>query len=262
AKMFLEAQGAGDKILSIFVTAGYPFLESTADIVWQLDQSGADLVEIGIPFSDPIADGPTIQNSSKIALDNGMNVRLALHQVRTIRQKSEIPLILMGYLNPLMKYGLDKFLQDAESAGVDGLIVPDLLPEEFDQLKDVFDNSSLGLSFLISPNTPAERIKEIDKRTSHFIYCVSVTGVTGSRKELAPTLIDFLESLKAMVAHPRLVGFGISNPEHAKKIAKTVDGVIVGSAVIDLLTKQKGSQQMLKTVGQFVQTLKLALRGV
>lgn len=262
AQMFHEAQDAGDKILSVFVTAGYPTLESTADIVWRLDQSGADLVEIGIPFSDPIADGPTIQNSSKIALDNGMTVRLALKQVRTIRQKSEIPLILMGYLNPLLKYGLETFLCDAESAGVDGLIIPDLLPEEFYRLKATFDDSSLGLSFLVSPNTPPERIKKIDKLTSHFIYCVSVTGVTGSRAGLSSTLLGFLQSLESIVSHPRLVGFGISNAGNAKNIAKTVEGVIVGSAVIDLMTNHKDSQQMLKTIGQFVHTLKLAVRGL
>ncbi len=258
---FQIGRGRDEKLLSIFVTAGYPHLESAPKLVWQLEESGADLIEIGIPFSDPIADGPTIQHSSKVALENGMNLDLVLKQIQTIRQKSEIPIILMGYLNPLLKYGFDRFIKDAIEAGVDGLIVPDLLPEEFQTIDSEFNGSKLGMNFLISPNTPTARIKKLDAVTSDFIYCVSVTGVTGRRSGVSPGLIDFLQSIKSVVTHPLLVGFGISNPEDANEIGRNADGVIVGSAIIDLITKSRGNQDMLRSIGQFVQRLKLALKG-
>ncbi len=258
---FQKVRGIDEKILSIFVTAGYPHLESAPELVWQLEESGADLIEIGMPFSDPIADGPTIQHSSKTALENGMNLNLALKQIQTIRQKSEIPIILMGYLNPLLKYGFDRFIKDAAEAGVDGLIIPDLLPEEFQTIDPEFSGSKLGMNFLISPNTPSARIKKIDAVTSDFIYCVSVTGVTGSRSGVSHGLIDFLQSIQSVVTHPLLVGFGISNPEDANEIGRNADGVIVGSALIDLMTKSRGNQDMLRSIGQFVQRLKLALKG-
>jgi len=247
--------------LSVFVTAGYPHLESAPKLVWQLEESGADLIEIGVPFSDPIADGPTIQHSSKIALENGMNLNLVLKQIQTIRQKSEIPIILMGYLNPLLKYGFDRFIKDAVETGVDGLIIPDLLPEEFQTIDSEFNGSKLGMNFLISPNTPSARIKKIDAATSDFIYCVSVAGVTGRRSGVSHGLIDFLQSIKSIVTHPLLVGFGISNPEDANEISRNADGVIVGSAIIDLITKSRGDQDMLSSISQFVQSLKLALKG-
>jgi len=258
---FQKVRGRDEKILSVFVTAGYPHLESAPELVWQLEESGADLIEIGMPFSDPIADGPTIQHSSKVALENGMNLNLALKQIQTIRQKSEIPIILMGYLNPLLKYGFDRFIKDAVEAGVDGLIVPDLLPEEFQTIDPEFNGSKLGMNFLISPNTPSARIKKIDAVTSDFIYCVSVTGVTGRRSGVSPGLIDFLQSIKSVVTHPLLVGFGISNPADANEIGRNADGVIVGSAIIDLITKSQGNHDMLRSIGQFAQRLNFALKG-
>ncbi len=190
-----------------------------------------------------------------------MNLNLALKQIQTIRQKSEIPIILMGYLNPLLKYGFDRFIKDAVAAGVDGLIVPDLLPEEFQTIDWEFSGSKLGMNFLISPNTPSARIKKIDEVTSDFIYCVSVTGVTGRRSGVPHGLIDFLQSIKSIVTHPLLVGFGISNPEDANEIGRNADGVIVGSAIIDLITKSQGNQDMLSSISQFAQRLKLALKG-
>ena len=258
---FQKVQKTDEKILSVFVTAGYPHLESAQELVWQLEQSGADLIEIGMPFSDPIADGPTIQHSSKVALENGMNLDLVLKQIQTIRQKSEIPIILMGYLNPLLKYEFDRFIKDAAEAGVDGLIIPDLLPEEFQTIDSEFNGSKLGMNLLISPNTPLARIKKIDEVTSDFIYCVSVTGVTGRRSGVSHDFIDFLQSIKSIVTHPLLVGFGISNPEDANEIGRNSDGVIIGSAIIDLITKSRGDHDMLSSVDQFVQRLKFALKG-
>lgn len=258
---FQNAQKKDEKILSVFITAGYPALDSTAELVWRLQDSGADVIEIGVPFSDPIADGPTIQHASKIALDNGMSLSLALEQIDFVRQKSAIPIILMGYINPFFKYGLDRFIKDATAAGVDGLIIPDLLPEELGILKGLLNSSNFGVNFLVSANTPPSRIKKIDKLTSDFIYCVSLTGVTGRRTGVPSGLIDFVQSIRPVVAHPLLVGFGISNPKDAKEIAQNADGVIVGSAVLDLITESDGPSEMLSAVGDFVQSLKLALKG-
>ncbi len=258
---FQKVRERDEKLLSVFVTAGYPHLESAPELVWQLEESGADLIEIGIPFSDPTADGPTIQHSSKIALENGMNLNLALKQIRTIRKKSEIPIVLMGYLNPILKYGFDRFMEEVVESGVDGLIIPDLLPEELQTFNSKLNGSKLGMNFLISPNTPAARIKKIDAATRDFIYCVSVTGVTGRRSGVSHGLIDFLHSVKSIITHPLLVGFGISNPEDANEIARNADGVIVGSAIIDLMTPSRGDQDMLSSVDRFVQRLKFALQG-
>lgn len=261
SNLFKKIDITGEKILSVFVTAGYPHLESAPELVWQLEKSGADLIEIGIPFSDPIADGPTIQHSSKIALENGMYLSLALKQIKKIRQKSDIPIILMGYLNPLVKYGFDRFMKDATESGVDGLIIPDLLPEEYQTFGSKFHNSILGINFLVSPNTEPVRIKKIDEVTSDFLYCVSVIGVTGQRSGVSHGLKDFLQSVNSFATHPLLVGFGISSPEDASEICKNADGVIVGSAVIDLISKSRGTQDMLSSAGKFVQSLKFALKG-
>ena len=209
------------KLLSIFITAGYPKLESTPKLVNVLEDAGADFLELGVPFSDPIADGPTIQRASQRALANGMNLPILLEQVQMIRKNNQIPIILMGYFNTFMRYGLTKFMTDAQQVGVDGLIIPDLIPEEYRNFRGRFDHSTLGLNFLISPNTPLSRIKTIDNLTRDFIYCVSVTGVTGARRGVHDESVDFLRSLSAHVQNPYLVGFGISTPTDARKPART-----------------------------------------
>ncbi len=259
-KLFQDKQNKKEKVLSIFVTAGYPELEITPDLVFSLEQAGADLVEIGIPFSDPIADGPTIQKASQIALENGMKLEMALEQVQIIRKQSQIPLILMGYINPFLKYGLRNIIQDSEEAGADGFIIPDLIPEEFIKHKNAFSGSKLGLNFLVSPITTKSRIKTVDNLTRDFIYCVAVTGVTGVREGVPQSLIDFLQSLKDTISHPYLVGFGISNPRDASIIAQNCHGIIVGSALINEISKYSSSGEMLTGVSQFVQEFKSALK--
>lgn len=261
-KTLQKAKTHNEKLLAIFVTAGYPKLDSTPKLVWTLENAGADVVEIGLPFSDPIADGPTIQNSSQVAIRNGINIKTILKQIQMIRSKCRIPIILMGYVNLLFKYGIENLMQEAEEVGVDGLIIPDLSPEEYLVFKNKFNEKNLGVNFLISPNTPRERIKFIDNLTSEFIYCVSVTGVTGSRKGVPPRLIDFLQSLKSQLHHPYLVGFGVSNPGDARIIARHSHGVIIGSAIINLMEQYKLENEMLKAVSNFVQEIKFALTGV
>lgn len=257
-----DSQQKQEKLLSVFITAGFPHLESTVDLVLALESAGADCIELGMPFSDPIADGPTIQQSSQIALQNGMTLSKWLEQVHEIRKVSEIPMVFMGYLNPILKFGLRSFIQQAADAGADGFIIPDLPPEEWLTLADELNGIHTGLNFLISPNTPDLRIQQVDRLTCDFIYCVSVTGITGARQGVPFRLIQFLQRVKRLVTHPFMVGFGISNPEDARQIAKHCHGVIVGSAVIKLLLETPDLVKGQKLVEHFVKNIKIALKGV
>lgn len=242
-------------ILSVFYTAGFPKLDSTGPIAKSLEESGADIIEIGIPFSDPVADGPTIQESNKIALDNGMNVKLLLDQVKSIRKEVNIPIILMGYLNPVMQYGIEKFARDAAEAGVDGLILPDMPMDEYQQeYKSIFDAVGLTNTFLISPTTSEERIRKIDSVTDGFIYAVSASSTTGAKGQFASDQISYFEHLNKMKLHnPFLIGFGISNNETFKTASKYGAGAIVGSAFINLL---KNSNNINGDIKNFVKSLK------
>jgi len=242
-------------ILSVFYTAGFPKLNDTVTIAESLEKSGADIIEIGIPFSDPVADGPTIQESNKIALDNGMNVKLLLEQVRTIRKKVKIPIILMGYLNPVMQYGVERFIQDAATAGVDGLILPDMpLYEYEEQYKALFEKANLCNTFLISPTTSDDRIRKIDHVSNGFIYAVSASSTTGAKGDFSTDQISYFEKLKNLkLNNPYLIGFGISNNSTFSRAAQFSAGAIVGSAFINLL---KSSTDMDGDISSFVQSLK------
>ena len=221
-----------------FVTAGYPELDSTVSLVRAMSASGADMVEIGIPFSDPLADGPTIQRSSERALSNGMTVARVLAVVEELRADpatAELPLVLMGYCNPILRFGLDQFLRAAEQAGVDGLIVPDLPPEEATEYRDGCTQRGLAAVFLMAPNATDERIGIVDKASTHFSYCVSVTGVTGARGDVHARTIEFLGRVRQQAHKPFVVGFGVKRPEHVKRLGPLADGVVVGSALIDAI---------------------------
>jgi tryptophan synthase alpha chain len=237
-------------ILSVYYTAGFPELDSTVSIAQYLANAGADIIEIGIPFSDPVADGPTIQQSNKIALENGMNVSLALEQVRKIREAGvDIPIIFMGYLNPVFQYGMAKFLKDASNAGVDGLILPDMPLHEYEEeYQPMFEAENLCNTFLISPTTSQERIKKIDAATNGFVYAVSASSITGARETFTDDQLRYFERLQKMkLDNPCLLGFGISNHETFSK------GAVVGSAFINLL---KASRNVEKDVQSFVKALK------
>ena len=242
-------------ILSVFYTAGFPSLESTIEIAHHLEAAGADLVEIGIPFSDPIADGPVIQESNKIALDNGMTVKKLLEQVREIRQVVSLPVILMGYLNPVLQFGVEKFCKEAAGAGVDGLILPDMPMEEYlSEYKSIVESHGLRNTFLISPTTSEARIRKIDEATQGFIYAVSASSTTGAKSDFTADQEAYFKRLKAMsLKNPFLVGFGISNHATFSKACEYGSGAIVGSAFIKILNSSK---DIKRDIGPFVSALR------
>ena len=241
-----------------FVTAGYPQLDSTVSLVHAMKAAGADLVEIGVPFSDPLADGPTIQRSSERALSNGMTVERVLSLVAELRADSttvELPLVLMGYCNPIFRFGLEEFLRTAAETGVDGLIVPDLPPEEATDYRDGCTQHGLAAVFLMAPNATDERIGIVDKASTHFSYCVSVTGVTGTRGDVHGRTIEFLDRVRRQAHKPFVVGFGVKQPEHVKRLGPLADGVVVGSALIDAIDE---ATNPAGAVGSIVKELRAA----
>ncbi len=268
-----------------YFTLGYPDPEQSVDIVTAIAQSGADLIELGIPFSDPLADGPTIQYSTQIALAQGMTVRRCLEMVAALRQRGvSQPLLLMGYINPLLAYGLDAFLSDAAQAGACGLIIPDLPPEEAGLFNEhPADTEPVGLSaaaacekhglalinFLAPTSTP-ERIAAVARRSYGFLYLVSVTGVTGAREALPPDLSDFIQRVRSASELPLAVGFGIGSPDQARQVGSLADGVIVGSAMIHAVKKymdehtasasEASQADCAAAAAQFVNSLRLALQ--
>jgi tryptophan synthase alpha chain len=244
-----------DNILNVYYTAGYPATGDTVRIAKALEEAGADIIEIGIPFSDPVADGPTIQASNKVALDQGMTLKLLLEQLKEIRKQVNIPIILMGYLNPVMQYGVEKFARDISSIGVDGVILPDLPLHEFEeQHKALFESVNLCNTFLISPTTSEDRIRKIDAVTEGFIYAVSASSITGAKGDFSAEQVAYFERLqKLKLQNPFLIGFGISNQATFSTAARYGAGAIVGSAFINLLKESKDLESDIK---KFVQSLK------
>ncbi len=233
-KTFTSVREQGRAALMPYYTAGYPTLPLSLEILAAIARSGADLIELGVPFSDPLADGPTIQRSTQIALENGASLPACLEIVRELRQRGVAqPLILMGYYNPILAYGIERFAPDAAAAGVDGLIVPDLPPEEAGELEIACRKFGLALVYLLAPTSTPERIASIAGHTTGFLYLVSLTGVTGARQELPADLSAFIERAKAAASTPVAVGFGISTPQQARQVGSLADGVIIGSALIN-----------------------------
>jgi tryptophan synthase alpha chain len=230
----------GKKLLSLYFSAGHPNLEDTVPILKQLQASGVDMVEIGLPFSDPLADGPTIQESSTQALRNGMTTEKLFSQLEGIRQEIQIPLILMGYFNPMMQFGIEKFCQRCEEVGIDGLIIPDLPVDVYhEQYQTLFNQHGLYNMFLITPQTSEERIHFIDKVSNGFIYMVSSASVTGAKNTFGSAQTDYFQRIKKMKLNtPTVVGFGISNAETYEAATAHARGAIIGSAFIKFLEHQ------------------------
>ena len=219
-----------------FVTAGFPHMEITEKIVLALAEAGANAFEIGIPYSDPLADGPTVQRSSQVALQNGTKLGDVLALVRRLRGAAmSAPIILMGYYNPLVRYGVERFVADAAAAGVDGFIIPDLPVEESEPLHAACLKHDRDLVFMVAPTSTDELIARVANLASGFIYCVSVTGVTGARDRMMVTLGDYLDRVRAKTDVPLAVGFGISRPEHLKEVGQHADGAIIASAMMNYL---------------------------
>lgn len=254
-----ENRNSREKVMSLFISAGYPDLESTVDLILGFEENGAELIELGMPFSDPLADGPTIQYASNTAISNGITMAGIFEMVREVRKSSEIPLILMGYINPILKYGVERFCREAEESGVDGLIIPDAPVEESSMIFKTAEKHNLNLIYLVAPNSSDERMRIVDEHSKGFVYCVSVTGVTGAREgdEVARSVERFIDRVKTNVTNnPKLVGFGIKSHEDAKIISKEVDGFIVGSALIEVIRKDYPKDNWKENVFSFVKKLK------
>lgn len=242
-------------ILNIYLTAGFPKLNDTVNIVNELAKNNVDIIEIGMPFSDPLADGPTIQKSSKIAIKNGITLDKIFQQIKEIRQTTNIPILLMGYYNQLLQYGTDIFFKKAKKVGVNGFIIPDLpLDIYIKEHKELVQQLGLDMIFLITPQTSKSRIIEIDNQTSGFIYVVSSYSITGSKNDISQQQINYFEKIKKMnLKNPKLIGFGIHNKQTFDTACRYTNGAIIGSAFIKELEKSKNIKE---TIAEFVKSIR------
>lgn len=240
------------KLLSIYFTAGYPEIGDTVPIIQELEKQGVDMIEIGLPFSDPLADGPTIQESSTAALKNGMHTALLFEQLRDIRETVQIPLIIMGYFNPVLQYGVEAFCEKCQEVGIDGLILPDLPMDVYlNEYRDIFKKYGLINVFLITPQTSEARIRAIDQASEGFIYMVSSASTTGAKTGFGDTQEAYFKKIADMqLKHPQIVGFGISNADTFRQATAMANGAIIGSAFIKHLTKsgKESIDEFIKTV--------------
>jgi tryptophan synthase alpha chain len=257
ADTFDQLHSQGRAALMPYFTMGYPNLDEGFSILEAIANAGADLIELGIPFSDPLADGPTIQRSTHVALEGGMTVQHCLVLTGQLRERGVTqPLLLMGYYNPILAYGIPRFVADAAAAGADGFIVPDLPPEEAGEMQTACEQHQLALVYLLAPTTPPERTAYLAGQTSGFLYLVSLTGVTGARQSLAADLDAFVSRVRKRATTPLAVGFGISTPAQAKEVGRVADGVIVGSALINAVDR---STDPSLAAAEFVSSLREAL---
>jgi tryptophan synthase alpha chain len=258
SQTFERLQKRHECALIPYVTAGDPDLEMTKRLVFEMVRHGGDIIEIGVPFSDPLADGPIIQRASQRALQGGTTLRKIIQMVSELRPDVEVPLVLMTYYNPVFRYGEEAFVADAMEAGVDGIIVPDLPPEEAQTLMNLTTDTPLDMIFLAAPTSTAARLELISEASRGFIYYVSRLGTTGVRAQLADDLRMMLEQLRTATAKPVAVGFGVSTPEHVRLVAELADGVVVASAILKLLEDLGDRADRLEHVGELVAALKTA----
>jgi tryptophan synthase alpha chain len=260
SQTFEHLQKTHERALIPYVTAGDPDLEMTKRLVREMVRRGGDIIEIGVPFSDPLADGPIIQRASQRALQGGTTLRKILQTVSELRHDVDVPLVLMTYYNPVLRYGEEAFVADALDAGVDGIIVPDLPPEEGQSLMELTTDTPLEMIFLAAPTSTSARLALISEASRGFIYYVSRLGTTGVRDQLADDLRIMLEKVRASTSKPIAVGVGVSTPEHVRLVAELADGVVVGSAILKLIEELEDRADRLEHVGDFVAALKAATR--
>ncbi len=261
-KKFAELRQRGEAALIPFVTAGDPDLDTTLAILRALEQAGADCIELGVPFSDPTADGPTIQRSSERALKGGVSLQSVFPMLREFRRTSEIPVILFGYYNPFFHYGIEAFCRQAARAGADGVLCVDLPPEESLELRRWANSARLDLIYLLSPTSDIQRIRLVGHAGRGFIYYVSVTGVTGARRAFDDRLRSQVTRVRRMTALPVGVGFGVSTPKQAAWIAEFADAVVVGSALVQIIEKAPGRAEKARRAGAFIAQLKQAMKRI
>lgn len=249
----------GKKALVAFFTAGDPDLSASKDIFSVIEKAGADIIELGVPFSDPLADGPVIQASAHRSLQNGTTLGKIIELVKDIRSQSQLPIVLMSSFNPVFVYGQAKFVEDAVNAGADGVILPDLPPEEAGKFLGFANAKSLDTIFLLAPTSTPDRIQMVGEASKGFIYYVSLTGTTGTKEALAKNLEEKVSAIKNEVKLPVLVGFGISGPEQAKEAGQCSDGVIIGSAIVKLIESHSDPVERDKKITEFISSIKIAL---
>lgn len=243
-----------NNLLSIYFTAGYPDLNNMLDIAEALEEAGVDFIELGFPYSDPVADGPVIQHSSQVALQNGMNINLLFEQLKDLRKRVSIPIMLMGYFNPVVQYGVERFCQKAVEVGIDGLIVPDLPIYEYEMLyADIFKSNNLSNIFMVTPQTSEERIRKIDELSNSFIYLLSSSSITGTALQLSVNIEDYYKRIKGMkLKNPAIIGFGITDQKSFDKACEYASGAIVGTRFVKLL----GEPNYLEKIPGFIKSIR------
>jgi tryptophan synthase alpha chain len=253
-RLNLLFQKKNNNLLSIYFTAGYPELNATLNIAEALEHAGADCLEVGFPYSDPVADGPTIQHSSQQALDSGMTLNMLFEQLKELRKRVTIPILLMGYVNPIVQYGVERFCKKAAEVGVDGVIVPDLPIYEYESMyARYFKDNNLSNIFLVTPQTSPERIRKIDELSNSFIYLLSSSSITGGSLNVSVNIEDYYKRVKAMQLHnPTIIGFGITDNASFNKACQYANGAIVGSKFVKLL----GEEGYLEKIPAFIKTIK------
>jgi tryptophan synthase alpha chain len=257
ASTFEKLKAEGAHALIPYITPEYPVAGSTVPTILALAGAGASMIEVGIPFSDPLADGPTIQHSSYVAIENGATIPLIFDAVRDARKQTQVPIILMGYVNPLIRYGMEKFFREAKECGVDGTIIPDLLPDDSEEYRRCAREHGISTVFLIAPTSTDERIRMIDSCSTDFSYCVSVTGVTGARTSMGGQegIAPFLRRVRSLTQKPFVVGFGISKREHVEEVCTYADGAVVGSALISAVGQEATAGRAAEAASQFFRQL-------
>lgn len=248
-EVFKDLRVKGRKAFIPYIMAGDPDLAKTEEVILFFEEVGADIVELGIPFTDPLADGPTIQRASERALKKGITLKKVLEFVKRIRRSIKIPIVLMTYYNPIFKYGEERFVKETVQYGVNGIIVPDLPPDEATDLIRFSKREGLDTVFLLAPTSTEDRVKTVARTSSGFIYYVSITGITGSRLQIDESLGESIKKIRKITDKPVCVGFGVSNPEEASRVSEIADGVIIGSAIVKMLNESpEGFEDFVKTL--------------